>query len=139
MHDAENTDPDRIGRMSLALIFSLSALGCDTSTRHDSRDGFQKNSESTVTSVFDSIFNEIIEPKCLGCHRGPDSPKGVDLLSYDTIIGNTGYPPLVLAGMPGLSSFYSACANGYMPRNAPRLTTIELAAIFDWIKAGAAR
>lgn len=93
---------------------------------------------TSVDPTFDSIRTNILVPKCLGCHgKGAESPLGIDLSTYENVMDQTAFPPVVTAGIPEESSLYITVHKGTMPKNAKPLSENEVAAIFDWIKNGA--
>ncbi|HEX4925239.1 MAG TPA: c-type cytochrome domain-containing protein [Bdellovibrionales bacterium] len=92
-----------------------------------------------LTSSYESIRQNILLPKCIECHnRGAESPHGIDLTTYENVLDQTNFPPLVTPGVPEESSLYvSVAPGGSMPKKGPRLTDSELQAVYDWIKNGA--
>ena len=119
------------------LIF-LTALivACDTNVAHNINEN-QNEDLLNITSDFQSIDENILQPLCVSCHNSASAPKNVDLSSYKKIIGNSNYPPLIYPKRPEQSSLYISLANGSMPRNAPKLSNTELQVVYDWIKNGA--
>jgi hypothetical protein len=109
------------GRHTISWItFLLIGLGAGCGSR-DAPD--QKISFPDEVS-FSDIRLSILEPKCSRCH--------LNLTSYE---GATGY---FEAGLPNRSDLYTSVENDTMPPNGTPLTTEEKAAIFRWIKMGAA-
>lgn len=83
-----------------------------------------------LTPTFQSISALILVPKCVGCHGPTRADNGV---RYDTyqLTKNT------VRATPAQSKLYTECASGSMPDKAPNLTSLELAAISQWITDGA--
>jgi mono/diheme cytochrome c family protein len=90
-------------------------------------------SAPVLKAEFKSIHNLILVPKCTGCHGSAVKKDGIDYSTYDKTIA-TGK---VIKGNANSSGLYNSCVDGNMPEGAPALTTTELAAIRDWINAGA--
>ncbi len=90
------------------------------------------NAEATFTSV----QRYLIGPKCLSCHNGPGSPKGIDLSSYEAIMERGLVQPF--KGNSD-SPFYDSISGSppRMPKNAPPLSAMEIALVKKWIDNGA--
>ena len=84
-----------------------------------------------LEAKFASINTLILQPKCLGCHNGANPRGGVSFSNYNSTM-NT-----VQAGRPDGSSLYTSTSMGRMPQGGARLTSAELAALSQWITAGA--
>ncbi|MBL8064278.1 MAG: hypothetical protein JNM34_00315 [Chthonomonadaceae bacterium] len=78
----------------------------------------------------------ILNKSCMPCHNSQNQKDGIDLGSYEAIIGNS---RSVVAGEPDHSGIYTTTGGPRpsMPKDRPRLTKAQTQAIFDWIKAGA--
>ena len=91
-----------------------------------------------VRPEYASIRQLILVPKCIGCHNeGSESPHGIDLTTYENILDQTLFPPIITPGEPENSSLYLTIAEGKMPKKGPKLSDQEIQAVFDWIKNGA--
>lgn len=122
----------------MTLFFALTFFSaCGLKATHETQPGGEAGSSVPLKPTYASIATNIIAAKCLSCHNGPNSAKRVDLSSYDTILANTNYPPLVLPGKPEQSSLYTAIVTGYMPRYKSALRGVEMQAVLDWIQNGA--
>ena len=42
-----------------------------------------------TAATFSSVQRFILAPKCMSCHIGPNSPHGVDLGTYENIMGSS--------------------------------------------------
>lgn len=78
----------------------------------------------------------IFKKSCMPCHSASNRKSGIDLSSYDGVMGSAG---AVSPGQPEQSGVYRTTSGSRpsMPRNASPLTKAETQAIYDWIKAGA--
>ena len=111
------------------LLFACSPV-------HENPTGNEKLGD-VVQPSFESLNEKVFTPKCLSCHNSPASPDGVDVSSYEKIMNNNLFPPLIVAGKPKESSLYTSCENKSMPQGGPPLSEVELKAFHDWILAGA--
>ncbi|MEK7689442.1 MAG: hypothetical protein AAB425_00320 [Bdellovibrionota bacterium] len=91
------------------------------------------SSSEKPQATFEWIDRNLIQTRCAGCHAGSAAPHGLDYSGYTRISETL----TVIAGQPELSDFYTVIANGRMPKNAARLSLLEMGAVYDWIKAGA--
>ena len=122
-------------RTRLIFIF-LSLLVLPCSPVHQEAPG--GNSATSVTlPTFDSLNEKVFKPKCLSCHNSPSSADGVDVSSYEKIMNNNLFPPLIVPGKPNESSLYLSCENKSMPQGGPPLSDEQLSAFREWIIQGA--
>lgn len=78
-----------------------------------------------------SLFANVIQPKCVGCHNGTRQDGGVNLSNYNAA-RNTVQP-----GNPNASSLYTSTSTARMPRGGVPLNGSQLTALRDWITNGA--
>lgn len=114
-------------------------LGC--AAEHNqwglSSDQERDHALKAVGANFNSIQALIIQPMCVRCHYGDQAPHKIDLSSYEAIMNNNLFPPLIVRGNPDSSSFYKSIASGKMPKGERPLPPEAVQAIRDWILAGA--
>jgi mono/diheme cytochrome c family protein len=79
----------------------------------------------------------IFESRCLKCHGGDKTEKGLDLKTYASMMLGSEKGPVITAGNSDGSSLYMSVFNGDMPKNGPKLTAEEIALIESWISSGA--
>jgi len=84
------------------------------------------------TPTFNSIFLNILQDKCLGCHRMGQARGGVRYDNYNATL-NTGS---VVPGNANASEFFTEVESGSMP-TAGNLNAAEITIIRDWINNGA--
>ena len=83
-----------------------------------------------LEAKFQSIFVNIIQPKCLGCHNNA-SANGLDLSNYTKVMTT------IAPNDPLRSAFYDSVIKGRMPKGRAMLSASELTAVRDWITNGA--
>lgn len=84
-------------------------------------------------ATFAAVQQAVVGPRCLACHGGPSSPQGVDLSSYETILGGR----WVVPGDRARSPFYDSIAKGRMPKGQGALSPALVELVGKWIDAGA--
>lgn len=87
----------------------------------------------SIQATFQSINQNILIPKCLGCHNPSGIRSGEDFSTYQTTITTGKIVPGNAAG----SIFYDQIASGAMPFGGQALSSEEVQAVADWINAGA--
>jgi mono/diheme cytochrome c family protein len=113
---------DMLARGLLFILLAISLAGCfSMSTR-------QKENLSQAQLEYQNIYDQIIGPKCAGCH-GTDG--GVTLYSYQQVLS------YVVPHRPELSLLYEVMADGRMPKDGPPLDPAELDLVEKWIANGA--
>lgn len=91
---------------------------------------------------FQSIFETVIQPKCLSCHEPGGRAEDVPLATYEDLFTG-GFEVLVVPGEPESSLFYQVMLPGARrpmppPRSAiPPVELERLEAIRQWIEMGA--
>jgi mono/diheme cytochrome c family protein len=82
-----------------------------------------------------TIWPEIIQNNCFGCHNGPNASGGIHLETH----GQVASAALIPAGQPG--SLWGAVnwadGNSKMPKNQPKLSDCKISQLKKWIDAGA--
>lgn len=87
-----------------------------------------------IQPTFNSIFTNILEPKCVACHSEGNEAEHIDYSDYVNTINTGG----VIIGDAATSPLYRETANQAEPRGGDTpLTPEELNAIRDWIERGA--
>ena len=83
-----------------------------------------------VQPTYSSIRTNIITPRCMECHQESVQEGGVDLSDYAKVKAYT------VPGTPDGSALYEALKSGEMPKDRPKLSAQELAAVREWIARG---
>ena len=82
----------------------------------------------------------ILEQRCAACHSGKTKQSGLDLSSRELALRGGDRGPAIVPGNSRESLLYRVLAHSvkpHMPFQAPKLENSELAAIAEWIDAGA--
>ncbi len=128
-------------KLTLGCVVLAFLAGCQLQGTEESIDGITFTqtclSSGRCPLDFGTVYALVISPRCLGCHNGPGSPRGVDLSSYEAI--TSGSSRLVVRGTPQLSDLYLSVKDNGMPRDSEPLTRPMKNLLRDWIAAGAPR
>jgi len=79
----------------------------------------------------------IFQSRCINCHGGDRTEKGLDLKSYTSLMNGSERGPVVVAGDAANSSLVNLVSSGKMPKRGPKLTPEQVQLIVDWINQGA--
>ncbi len=90
------------------------------------------NSSNQPKETYEWLAANVFLPSCVGCHE-PGASNGVDLTSREGLLDSD----VVTFYDLGRSSLYQSVATGKMPKKASKLSAEKIAAIADWILAGA--
>lgn len=111
--------------LSVAALLLMSVFCISCNYRINKKTPIQQSQstlETKVTPNFLKIYQEIIEPKCINCH---DGSRAFSLKTYKKVF-NARY-----------DIYESVALSKTMPKNAQRLSDIEIALLKNWIDAGA--
>ena len=86
--------------------------------------------DGKLTATFRSIQVNILEPKCVRCHSGPNAKAGLDFSTWESSMVS------VEPGKPDESTFFAMVDWDEMPPRNP-LPQEEKDAIYQWILDGA--
>jgi mono/diheme cytochrome c family protein len=93
--------------------------------------------ETAADVSFAADVLPVFESRCLQCHGPSRVEGGLRLDSYANLMTGGDEGPSVVPGDATASLLVSLVESGEMPRRGPRLTTVEIQTIRDWIDAGA--
>ncbi|MEZ4749903.1 MAG: c-type cytochrome domain-containing protein [Bdellovibrionota bacterium] len=110
----------------LTLFSLLTLVSCNY--RHEKVSQFSGGDFS-----FAAVQKFVLQPKCLSCHAGAASPQGVNLSSYDAMMGSNVVTPF----KPEASRIYDSLAAARMPKGQPALSPRLLELVRVWIENGA--
>lgn len=90
--------------------------------------------DTTNVTFTGTIWPDIIQKHCLGCHTGAGASGGVRLDSYDNVRSHA----LIPTGQPGslLGAITHAAGNSPMPQNQGMLSDCKIAQVKKWINDG---
>lgn len=121
---------DRLGAAEIALIdrwIAAGALESGTVTP-----------PPPPTPQYDWILHYVFEPRCVVCHNGKHEKTKLDLRTYESLMSFSGEILLAVEpGDPELSSLYRSLRDGTMPPKGEKISPEAIAAISEWITAGA--
>lgn len=89
----------------------------------------------TVNVTFNgTIWPEIIQKHCFGCHNGPNASGGIHLENYNDVSAAAN----ILPGQPGslMGAITHAAGNSPMPQNQPQLPDCKISQVRNWISLG---
>ena len=92
---------------------------------------------SNASVSFANDVFPIIESRCVNCHGGDRTEKGLVLLSYADIMAGSDNGPVIMPGDPANSLLVELVTNKKMPKRGPKLTPPQVQIITDWVAAGA--
>ena len=79
----------------------------------------------------------IIDSRCINCHGGERTEKGLVMLTYADLMAGSENGPVVMPGDPTNSLLVELVANQKMPKRGPKLTPPQVQIITEWVAAGA--
>jgi uncharacterized membrane protein len=92
---------------------------------------------AAATVSFAKDILPLLQNRCVNCHGGERTSKGLSLNSFDAVMAGSENGPVVTAGDAANSSLVQMVASGKMPKRGPQLTPAEVQLITDWINQGA--
>jgi mono/diheme cytochrome c family protein len=92
---------------------------------------------ATGAISFTADILPILESRCINCHGGNKTEKGLDLKSYASLMTGSSKGPVIVAGDAASSALATLISNGKMPKRGPKLTPEQVELIIAWINAGA--
>jgi len=141
----------RLHRVALAVMLGTAACAGD-GTGLDEFGNPIGGGGAPLQPTFTSIQTHIFTPICTQCHAGAVAPLGFSLetgVSYESLVNVASVQqPGILRVQPGApeSSYLvhklegaAGITGGRMPLGPPALSTGEVTAVRDWIRAGAPR
>lgn len=133
--------------ITAALIVSACGTATDTAYTNPSTatqpPAYTDPSAATKAPVttseisFSANILPILESRCVSCHGGNKTEKGLDLKTYETLMSGSEKGAVITAGDATNSSLATLIASGKMPKRGPKLTPEQVQLITDWINAGA--
>jgi hypothetical protein len=116
--------------VALVLVFSLAACGGNSAENKTSSSG-----DGSVSFANDVL--PIIDSRCAQCHGGERTERGLNLLSYNSLMAGSVNGPMVVPGNADASKFVELVANNKMPKRGARLTPSQVQIFTDWVNQGA--
>jgi uncharacterized membrane protein len=94
------------------------------------------NTGNTSVSFAKDVL-PILDSRCLSCHGGGQTQRGLSVASYATLMAGSQRGSVVIPSDAANSILVQLIQSGQMPKNGPSLTPAEIQTIVDWINAGA--
>lgn len=113
----------------------LSACGNATSASTPATTNTQVVVNPSVSFAKDVL--PILKSRCLNCHGGGQTQRGLSVASYDTLMAGSQNGPVIIPGDSANSLLVQLIQSGRMPKSGPSLTPAQIQTIVDWINAGA--
>ena len=90
-----------------------------------------------ATVSFSNDILPIIESRCINCHGGQRTEKGLNMNTFDSLMSGSENGPIVTPGDATHSKFVELVANQKMPKRGPKLTPPQVQLFMDWVNQGA--
>jgi len=79
----------------------------------------------------------IFESRCINCHGGRKTEKGLDLKTYASLMAGSEKGAVLIPGDTQNSRLAQLLLEGKMPKRGTKLTSSQVQLVLDWIKSGA--
>ena len=79
----------------------------------------------------------ILNDRCVNCHGGQKTSKGLNLTTYGKLMAGSDNGPVITVGNPDNSKMFQLIMQGKMPKKGGKLSQAQVDILRDWIKAGA--
>jgi len=124
-----------IGKLILLLsligaIILLTACGAQA----------QGSGQSSVTLGPVSFAKDVLpimQTRCVKCHGGENTNRGLDLKSYSGLMAGSINGSVIVAGDPTSSKLFQLVDQGRMPKSGGKLSADQIAILKKWIQDGA--
>jgi uncharacterized membrane protein len=133
----------RIAALALmaVLVLLLSACSASPASAPVNVQGAAGGDAATPTSAAAVSFSQdvlpILQSRCLRCHGGERTEKGLNMTSYEKLMAGSQKGAVVIPGDPDKSSFIQLVVQGKMPKSGPKLLPAQTQMLIDWVTAGA--
>ena len=97
----------------------------------------QATSAPASAVSFAKDVRPILQSRCLNCHGGQRTEKGLNISTYDHLIAGSEKGPVLVPGDAANSKMIQLIEQGKMPKRGPKVTPDQLAVLIEWINAGA--
>ncbi len=92
---------------------------------------------SAAIVSFAKDVEPIFQSRCISCHGGQQTQRGLDLSSYTSVMAGSVNGAVILPGNPASSTLIQMVDQGKMPKRGPLLQPGQLQTLTDWVKNGA--
>jgi len=92
---------------------------------------------SPAAVSFSKDVEPIFQSRCVSCHGGAHTQRGLDLTTYASVMAGSVNGPVVVAGNPDTSLLMQMILQGKMPKSGPKLQPNQVQILTEWVQAGA--
>ena len=96
----------------------------------------QPAAQGTTVSFTKDVL-PIIESRCINCHGGERTEKGLNLKSFADVMSGSENGPVIVPGDATHSKLVELILNQKMPKRGPKLTPPQVEIITNWVNQGA--
>jgi mono/diheme cytochrome c family protein len=90
-----------------------------------------------ATVSFATDILPIIESRCINCHGGDRTEKGLNLKTFADLMAGSENGAVILPGDAAHSKLVELVVTQKMPKRGPKLTPPQIEAITNWVNQGA--
>ena len=90
-----------------------------------------------ATVSFATDILPIIESRCINCHGGDRTEKGLSLKTFADLMAGSENGAVIVAGDAAHSKLVELVVTQKMPKRGPKLTPPQIEAITNWVNQGA--
>ena len=94
-------------------------------------------SSQAATVSFTNDILPILQSRCVNCHGGNRTEKGLNITTYKDLMSGSENGPVVTPGNAADSLLVQMIVDQKMPKRGPKLTPAQLQLITDWVNQGA--
>jgi hypothetical protein len=117
--------------LAIGVTFLLSACGAGAG----SSSGVPSGTSAPISYSRDVV--PILQSRCLNCHGGQQTSRGLDMNTYASLITGSQNGPVIVPGNAAGSLLIQMIQQGKMPKRGPGLLPAQVKILVDWIQAGA--
>jgi hypothetical protein len=119
--------------LSVVMVYVLAGCGGQSSTPVV----LPPHTPSATVSFSKDVL-PILQDKCVSCHGGEKTSKGLDLKTYASLMTGSQNGAMIVAGDSTNSKLVQSIVSGKMPKRGPALPVSQIQLIMDWVASGAA-
>jgi len=123
--------------MAAVLVLVLSACGGAAAPAADAATGAPAGTSASADVSFSKDVQPILQSRCVNCHGGQRTEKGLNMTSYDKLMAGSQNGPVIMAGDPNKSTLIQLVSQGKMPKSGPHLLPVQIQLLVNWVSAGA--
>jgi uncharacterized membrane protein len=127
-------------RKSLLFLIAASALilaACGGGATPATSNATATTAPTGANVSFANDILPLVQGRCVNCHGGQQTSKGLSLKTYDSFMAGSQNGPVLTAGDAANSLVVQLVTAGKMPKRGTKLTPAEVQMLTNWINAGA--